>query len=139
MRKAKKNETLISAAELAALQAKTKTRISSLLTRKAAEKANIEALDTRSAARKEVGHTAVVYLDATQTIDCVIADMSATGLRLLFREPTYLPETAIVDCPGLGGLIVVEARWQAGLETGAAIDRQWTKKVRTAAAENDAE
>lgn len=138
MRKSKKKEPQIDPEEFAALQAKTKTRISSLLTKKASNNANLEGFNTRAAERKEVGHAAVVYIDETKTCDCVIADISATGLRLIFTEPTYLPETAIVDCPGLGGLIVVEARWQAGHETGASIDRQWTKKLRTAASENTA-
>ena len=135
----KKREAEEVEAHLAKLQARTAFRINDLLAKQAPKEFdNLDTIDTRLRQRKETSCAAKAFSDEDHTIDCTIVDMSLDGLKLVFAQEEYLPQTVILDCEGLGGFIVGEVKWQNGTEVGLQLDRKATKSLRLAAAQQQA-
>jgi hypothetical protein len=64
------------------------------------------------AARKQNGKAVVGGRD----IECTIRDVSSTGARLSFSNPTFLPKTFTLCFDGQDHKVTV--KWQRGLQAG---------------------
>jgi hypothetical protein len=72
--------------------------------------------DYRSAPRKDTKQTGTVVVSGRPEIDCTIRDLSASGARLSFRHPTFLPRTFRLKFGEHDQRVTVV--WQGGLFAG---------------------
>ena len=62
----------------------------------------------------------VLIHDQQSTYDCVIRDMSATGCRLRFSQPTPLPQSFELLVTKSGQVYPAQLRWNKNAEAGLA-------------------
>jgi hypothetical protein len=72
--------------------------------------------DERKAPRSASKTQAVAMLASRSELECTIRDLSATGARLSFRHPTFLPKTFRLQFGAEDQRVTVI--WQRGLFAG---------------------
>ncbi len=74
--------------------------------------------EKRIEARHETYMAGRVALSGAQTCDCKIRDISAQGARLMFADPTIVPDEFELLVLTTGELLRVSARWRHGRQIG---------------------
>lgn len=72
--------------------------------------------DTRNAQRSTVRQRSFAVLGGHARVECTIRDISATGARLNFRNPTFLPRRFTLEFNSEAHPVIV--KWQSGRLAG---------------------
>jgi hypothetical protein len=71
----------------------------------------------RAAPRRATKEAGQAIISGRAAVDCVIRDISSTGARISFRQPTFLPRTFNLRLKEEGDQKVT-VMWQGGLLAG---------------------
>ena len=68
--------------------------------------------------RRTLKQGVAAFHDQYSDLECIVRDMSETGARLKFRDPSMVPERFILHVPMDGTQVSCERRWSKGMECG---------------------
>ena len=77
------------------------------------------ALPVREHRRKAFKAGKVLYQNHTLTADCVIRDISSTGVKLQFQSDVIIPDHFTLTIPMEGKMVECQVRWRNQHQIGA--------------------